>query len=369
MARRNPLGSIIERRIKRGGKTVTVYEARKRVRGRDGKYRDKTKRCDTYAEAMVALHNISHRPSSEGSPKTFQDLTRYYRENYCQKAVISHGRKVSGYRQRIKPILKYLDDFDKFFGTLLLSDLTYDHIAGYGKFVATTPIRGGRLPKPATVNRKLAYLRRILNIAKRQRWIPSNPFHDGEPLIKVSEETARNRILTFEEEERLLDAIDLHYLRLIVILAIDTGMRQKEIFALLRSDLDFTHRRISVRAENTKALKERIIPMSARVYDELKEYLYRHFVPKNGEVLLGLRSVKKSFASALRRAKIEDFRFHDLRHTATTWMDQAGISEAAKKNMIGHSSEAVHQRYHNVSSDILDDAREKMDRFRRKRRA
>lgn len=68
-----------------------------------------------------------------------------------------------------------------------------------------------------------------------------------------------------------------------------------------------------------------------------------------------------------RRVGITDFHFHDLRHTATTFMDAAGVSSAVKMNLVGHSSIAVHQRYNNLSSDVLKNAADAIDAHIRQR--
>ena len=157
------------------------------------------------------------------------------------------------------------------------------------------------------------------------------------------------------------------HLRLIVILAIDTGLRMKELLSLKRSHIDLDKKVITIPARPTKALKERTIVLSPRAENELRDYFAKIAFHPNALLFFGLKSVGRSFETACRFAGIKGLNFHDLRHTATTWMDEAGISTAVKQNMIGHSDERTHQKYHNLSSDVIEATRAKMERFEQDR--
>jgi integrase len=382
-ATRNPLGSIFKRQVYKEGKQITVYDARKcyAVIGPDGKktYKAKSQRCYSYAEALTALGNLpaeiaENERTTSTVDRTFFELVKYFKKEYCKPAVFSGDRQISGYRQNYKNIETYLDEYKAFFGDVPLDQLTFEDIRAYAEHVATTPIRHAnarnpptRLPAPATVNRKLAYLRRMLNVGKRLRWLAVNPFQDGEALIKLSNEKPRDRVLTFAEETRLLAACTgprLH-LRLIVILALDTGLRKKELFSLERRDIDLNERLITITARRTKALKTRKIVISDRLDAELRKHFARFNFHPNAPIFFGQKDADRAFETALRTAKIKDFTFHDLRHTATTWMDEAGISSTAKQAMIGVTSGRDGSRYHNPSADVFESARDKMNALRR----
>jgi integrase len=150
-------------------------------------------------------------------------------------------------------------------------------------------------------------------------------------------------------------------------MAIDTGLRSKEIFSLTKSMIDLDARTINLPASLTKAWKARTIPISARLEAELTAHFARHDLKKQDLVFLGQKDCKKAFKSLTEYCGIADLTFHDLRHTATTWMDEAGVSNAAKMNIVGHSSERTHQRYHNLSENVIDAVREKIDEFHLKR--
>src|SRR5262249_16725352 len=83
--------------------------------------------------------------------------------------------------------------------------------------------------KLATVNRELQLLRAVLNFARRRGWLVRNPFELGEPIISMASERKRDRILTREEEARLLAACETKaraHVRPILIAALDTGLRK-----------------------------------------------------------------------------------------------------------------------------------------------
>lgn len=396
---RNPFGSILVKRITLAGKRVTVYDARKRYRDADGAPAEKFKRCYSPSEAQTALLNFpaeiaeelsaAERKKAKEKVFTFFDLTDYFRKNYLVEAVIVEDRQIVGYRSDIEKLDNMIKDFETFFGDRPLESFNYEVIRSYSINLATSPKKSKGAtapPSQSTVNRKLALLRKIFNVCVQLDWRLTNPMNQGKSLIDTRAERARERILTFDEEQRLIAACTgdqfvkykragkeieanvgpvREHLRPIIIMAIDTGMRLGEILVIERGQIDFDAKTLSLRAEQTKGLKARMMPMSERLEAELKNYFKDKFVARTEKVFGGACSVKKAFGSACRAANISGLTFHDLRHTATTWLDEAGVSEAVKKNIIGHSSSIVHQRYNNLSMDILSSAKSKMDEFRR----
>jgi len=145
---------------------------------------------------------------------------------------------------------------------------------------------------------------------------------------------------------------------MIVLIAVTTGMRMSEIFGLLWSDVMYSEGLLAVRAK-LKGGKMRYVPMPPELADELRRFmpqpannvLYiagnnheRIFPPKDGAK--GERQrVEGSFEDLLERAGIEDFRFHDLRHTFASWymMNGGDLYELAK--ILGHSNIKMTERY------------------------
>ncbi len=153
----------------------------------------------------------------------------------------------------------------------------------------------------------MALLRRTLNIAEREGWIPRNPFRAGEPLINVADEHKRERILSREEEQLLLAACveQRAHLKAIIICALDTGMRQGEIFKLRGRDVDIEGRTIIIQAFNTKTMRARAVHITERLARELEKL--RAMAPPDPNVLVfGIRSnVKRSFEAVRKAAGIE----------------------------------------------------------------
>jgi integrase len=186
---------------------------------------------------------------------------------------------------------------------------------------------------PATVNRELSFLRHLFNKAIEWGYLMKNPMQ-GVKLLK--EPPGRIRYLRIEEIERLLDVIDSFpkdirsYLKPIVLIALNTGLRKKEILQLRWKDTYFEKKKITVFITKTNEI--RIVPMNETVYRELKEmsrnvdseYL---FCNKKGEPF---GNVRKSFGRALNSAGINDFRFHDLRHTFASHLSRSHLQEAVE---------------------------------------
>jgi integrase len=145
-------------------------------------------------------------------------------------------------------------------------------------------------------------------------------------------------------------------LRLIVLLALMTGMRIAEIFGLKWGDLLYKEELIAVRAK-LKGGKMRYVPMPPELAAELRYYPTvlagdRIFPPKPGAG--GERQrVDRSFATILRLAGIEDFRFHDIRHTFASWymMNGGDLYELAK--ILGHANIKMTERYAKLAKSHL----------------
>jgi integrase len=177
---------------------------------------------------------------------TFNNLVDYYEKHYAKAAKFIDNRKVEGLRDlgRVKGFIK---QFKAYFGMMRLRQITYDDILTYRSKRLKTPTHYKKPRTIATMNRELAYLRRILNIALRQGWVTKNPVNCGESLIDVSAERRRERTLTLEEEKRLPDACTdtRAHLRPLLICLLSTGARKGETLKLKWSDIDFENRLIT----------------------------------------------------------------------------------------------------------------------------
>lgn len=207
-----------------------------------------------------------------------------------------------------------------------------------------------RARQPATVNRELAVLSKIFTLAIDAGAAYSNPCLR---VRKLRMDNARNRYLSAEEETSLMKALENapSYMRAIVTLAINTGMRRGEILNLRWVDVDFARGVIYVR--QTKTGKDRVIPMNALVREALEgqqqedsEYVF--VSPRTSGRLV---EIKKAFRAACNAAGLHDFRFHDLRHTAATKLADAGADAFTIAAILGHSTIQMSARYTHATDE------------------
>jgi integrase len=174
-------------------------------------------------------------------------------------------------------------------------------------------------------------------MAISNRELRTNPCFE---VKKYRGEVRRKRYLLPEEETQLMEALTgrRSYLRLIVMTALHTGMRRGEILRLRKQDIDF--HRGEIRVTKTKKYEDREIPINGTLMHELmnhcvsldSKYLFKS--PKTGRPIT---EIKKGFVKACEIAGIEDFWFHDLRHTASTRMGEAGVDPFTIAAIMGHS--------------------------------
>jgi excisionase family DNA binding protein len=227
-----------------------------------------------------------------------------------------------------------------FFGDVLLSEITPCEIE---KFKATSISRG--LTK-STVNRYLAILRRMFNVAITWGKARENPVRQVK--LYSEKDNLRERILSPDEEIRLLKNSPDH-LAPILIVALNTGMRRGEILNLKWEQIDLKAREI--RVERTKSGKPRVVDINSRLFEFLtvlrnrngnatRECVFPN--PKTGKPY---GKLQKSFGTACRRARISGITFHTLRHTFGSRLIERGADIIRVKELMGHSTVRVTERY------------------------
>ncbi len=198
---------------------------------------------------------------------------------------------------------------------------------------------------PSTVNRGLACLKSMYNRAIEWELTESNP---ASRVKLLRENNKRMRFLEKEEIARLLDSCNPR-LKPIIIVALNTGMRKSEILNLKWQDYDFSRGILYLR--NTKSGEKREVPVNEQAKTALvsipknpkSDYIFSN---KDGRPC---QSVRKAFDNALKRAKIADFRFHDLRHTFASHLVQSGIDLNTVRELLGHASLKMTIRYAHLS--------------------
>lgn len=237
------------------------------------------------------------------------------------------------------------------FGDKKLADLSPKVIE---KFLAKLMEQEGR--SSATCNRYRALLSRIFNLA-----IDWEMFEERNPITKVSklpESSGRERVLIGDEKERLLEAAE-EPLKSLIIAALYTGCRQGELLQLLWAQVDLDSNIIKIVGDNTKTGKGRTIPIHPflrGILLGLPSRFQGESVFINPKTLKPLRQPKggsiylrRAWREALERARIEDLRFHDLRHDFCTNAMRSGIHPKIVQELMGHSSSIMTDRYTNFS--------------------
>jgi len=213
--------------------------------------------------------------------------------------------------------------------------------------------------KPATVNRYLATIRSLLRMARDEwQWIDTMP-----KIRLLTGEVERDRWLTREEAERLIRCCPTH-LAALVRFALATGCRASEITGLEWNRVDLDRR--TAWLNKTKNGTPRGVPLNEDAIEVLEEQKGKN--PKFCFTFRGERIQRAitntAWYSALEAAGIEDFRFHDLRHTWASWHRQAGTSCDELKDLGGWKSRVMVDRYAKYATEHLAVAANRIQRVR-----
>ena len=203
----------------------------------------------------------------------------------------------------------------------------------------------------ATVNRYKAAISVVFNFACREYDLSDNPVTH---IPSLPEPRGRIRFLSIDEKTRLFEAAkesSWDKLYLIVLLAITTGARKGELTSLRWSDIDFNRQLAYV--STTKNGEPKVLPLTDSAIIELQRFnkqdnsLVFDSVVKPGRPYCFTKPWKK----ALREADIEDFRFHDLRHTCASYLAQNGASLLEIADVLGHKQIQMTKRYAHLCVD------------------
>jgi len=202
----------------------------------------------------------------------------------------------------------------------------------------------------ATVNREIACLRKILNKAVEWKVIPFRPL-EGLKLFD-EREFIRKRYLKPEEIPLLLERC-APALRNLVTFALYTGRRQGEMLGMRWQDVDLKNGYVYFPLTKKKEPDQVAIPPRAlELLESLAAKTHEEFVFGKDRGGGPLRFVHGQFASACAKAGLKDFRFHDLRHTAVSYMMMNGIDLKTIAELVGHTTaQMVDERYGHLSPD------------------
>ncbi len=212
--------------------------------------------------------------------------------------------------------------------------------------------RGERTGAPtiATRNRYLGTLRGMLNrAAGRWEWLERAP-----KLPEEREDNKRIRWISQEEAQRLIRAINTDWLRDITAFGFATGLRQANITGLEWSQVDLVTRRAWIHPDQAKARKPIGVPLNHEAVALIRKQIGKHsrfvFV-RNGNPITSWD--REQWLAACARANIENFRFHDVRHTWASWHVQRGTPLERLKELGGWATYDMVLRYAHLAPDHL----------------
>jgi integrase len=331
------------------------YQVQVRLKGHPtetASFRRKTDAKKWAQQTESAIREGRHFGTRAAKKHSLADVVTRYKRDYLDT------KKTRAEQER------YLDWWCERIGKLSLADLTPAVIVEHRDRLAAGMTQKGTKRAPATVNRYLEALSHPLTVASREwEWIDSNPMSK---VSKLKQPSGRVRCLSDDERLRLLSACqdsDNPYLELIVILALSTGARKGEILNLRWPDIDL-HRGIAI-LRDTKNGENRGLPITGMALDKLKEFSK---VRRLDTDLLFPRSdgkkpriFSKPWLVALQKADIHEFRFHDLRHTAASYLAMNGATLPDIAAVLGHKTLAMVQRYAHLTDSHVHGVVESMN--------
>ncbi len=271
---------------------------------------------------------------------TFNDLADEYSNHAKDKPRLDYWRETFG-PERLDSITpaRIAKERDK-----LLAEETDRKDAATGEFKKRTG---------ATVNRYLAALSSCLSYGvKELQWLERNPM---ERVRKPAENKGRVRFLSDDERAALLEACRPHAdLYLAVVLSLTTGARQAEIMSLRWPQIDFARQVITL--SETKNGDRRALPLVGQALDLLRERGRvrtlgddRIFPPTRAAKKADCLDLRDPWTKALKAAGIENFHWHDLRHTAASYLAMSGVSLVEIAKVLGHRTLQMVARYSHLS--------------------
>ena len=342
------MASIQER--KKNGKPS--YTAKIRLKGHQPVFQTFTRKTDAVrwaSQTEAAITEGRFFKTAESQKHTLSDLIQQYIRDVLPrkaKVYVEYASQLKWWEEQI--------------GDVRLSDLSTSLISEKRDLLSRTITNRKKQMSPARVNRYMAALSTALNTAIREwEWMDDNPMRK---ISKLKEPRGRVRYLSDEERERLLDACKYSAntnLYLVVVLALSTGARQQEIWDLRWSNVNLIKGLITF--SETKNDEFRSVPLKghplklllehSRIRREDSDIVFPS--KKNPAVSYDFRNPWKK---ALLVAEVEDFRWHDLRHSCASYLAMNGVQMRTIAEILGHKTLSMVQRYTHLNAEHLSDA-------------
>jgi integrase len=350
--------ATVQKRVGRTGEIT--WRVMVRRRGHPAVYRSFDRKTDADAFAAKVETDINEGEAGE---------LREARRRTLAEAVDRYVAEVVAHRDD-QSTRKHYQFWRDRLGHVRLGSLTAAQIAAARDDLAQTETRRGAPMAPATVRLYLASLSALFTRARREwRWTRRNPVED---VTKPKVANERTRYLSDDERTRLLAACRAHSdprLHPFVMLALSTGARAGELYGLRWRDVDLergdgkTERGLAV-LHKTKNREKRALPLRGAALAAVREML--QFKGSDDDLVFpGFGSERfpyeKLFAAVVTAAGIRDFRFHDLRHSAASYLAMNGATTAEIAAVLGHRTLAMVKRYSHLSDGHVGNVVERMN--------
>lgn len=337
---------------KRAGKGGTTWRVRVRRLAGPPLTKSFTRKIDaeTWARSIESkLDAGEHVPSSEARKRTLADaIDRYLTVTLPQ----------SKHRKNTSEQTRLLNWWKAELGTRPLVGITPGTIAEVRDRLAVQKNTKGKTLSGATINRRITALSAVLTVAaKEYGWLQKNPIPN---VTRMADSKGRERFLTDDERKALLTACEASScdaLAPLVKLALATGARKGELVGLLWANVDLTRR--TVRFMDTKNGESRTVPLAATAVSVLTAW-------KRGRLAVGpvfpltVHTVNVPWREARDAAGLQNFRFHDLRHSAASYLAMSGASLMDIAAILGHKTLAMVKRYSHLSEQHTTAAVDRM---------
>ena len=347
--------ATIEARKKPDG--TIRYRVKIRLRGfpsQSATFERKTDARQWAQQTEAAMREGRYFKNTAARKHTVSDLIERYLEHQDNRN-----------QKRVGDIAPYLKWWEEEIGMYLVSDLTKTLILSKREKLINTGIQVEKR-SASTVNRYMGVLSHALSIAVHEwEWLPEHPMKN---IAKLPEPRGRVRFLDDDERRRLLEACKQSgssFLYPLVVLALSTGARHGELITLHWHQVDFNRKAIVL--HHTKNKERRVLPLTFHAL-ELMQALCARRNPESSLVFPSPRfpdqpvQSRPAFIEALEKAGIQDFRFHDLRHSAASYLAMNGASTSEIAEVLGHKTLAMVKRYAHLSEVHTAGVVEKMNR-------
>ena len=293
------------------------------------------------AKWRVETHRVRH--WDEVPTRTFEELMVAY-----LSATTRQKRSAETDRFRAKALRGY-------FAGVELNTLDPTHIRGYVAW------RRAQRVTDTTINRDLALLSAAIGYANTEwDWRLPNPTRGR----KLTEPEGRVRWITREEAARLVEAAEkarrVPFLADLITVALFTGCRKEELLGLEWKRVDLDQDLLHLEAHHTKSGRRRSVPLCEAARGALlRRVAFRAATSPNSPWVFAkadgtrMSNVRGAFYKACGEAGIKDFRIHDLRHTCAAWLVSAGAPLAEIRDLLGHSTILMTERYAHLAPENL----------------